>query len=390
VKKSTHSSSEAAKTDRSPVRTRLIPLEDLTERDVDAWRELATATAEPNPFFEAGFVLAAARHLGHPGVALLVATGADGEWAACVPVQRRMRPAPHLRAWVHDHAHCSTPLVRADRLTEAVSALLDALVRPRLAAWSGFSQLRGDGPIGHALRSLVVERGITPIWSLTAERAALLPRTSVEGDGLQLLSGKQRSELRRKRRRLGDALGAEPELHVRAASTAALERLLRLENSGWKGEGGSSLFATPGGGEFFVDVCRSFAAEGRLELMELSAGDRPLSMTSALRAGDGVFGFKVADDRELGRFSPGMQVQVALGDKVLAEGPHTWIDSCSDPRNETQNRLWPHRRRIVQLLLPTRSPLTSAAGAAARRAMGAHAAAGSLPRAGAGPVPVSG
>jgi CelD/BcsL family acetyltransferase involved in cellulose biosynthesis len=369
------------------VRTRLLPFDQLSETDVDAWHELARAAVEPNPFFEPGFVLPAARYLRHGRLALLVAESASGDWQAAVPLEQRRRPAPHLRAWVHDHAHCSTPLVRADAVSEVAGALLDALIRPRTAAWTALNQLRSDGPIGHALRSLVAERGITPLWVASAERAALLPRTGLEDGPVTLLSGKQRSELRRKLRRLGEALDCEPEVVDSAGSAKAVHRLLKLENSGWKGERGTSLFGTPGGGDFFVAVCRNFAAEGRLELMELVADGRPLSMTSALRAGDGVFGFKVADDRELGRFSPGMQVQVALGEKVLSEGPQTWIDSCSDPRNETQNRLWPHRRRVTQLLLPTRSPLTPLAGAAVRRALGDADQAQQAPARSGAPVP---
>jgi CelD/BcsL family acetyltransferase involved in cellulose biosynthesis len=372
------------------VRTRLLPLDSLSETDVDAWRELALAAAEPNPFFEPGFVLPAARYLRHGKLALLVVVADGGEWQAALPVEQRRRPAPHLRAWVHDHAHCATPLVRPESLTATVGVLLDALLRPRTLAWSAFHQLRTDGPIGHALRSLVAERGITPLWSSSSERAALLPRTGLENEPVTLLSGKQRSELRRKLRRLGELLDCAPEVADVAGSAKAVHRLLKLENSGWKGENGTSLFGTEGGGDFFVAVCRNFATEGRLELMELIADGRPLSMTSALRAGDGVFGFKVADDRELGRFSPGMQVQVALGDKVLAEGPHTWIDSCSDSRNETQNRLWPHRRRVSQLLLPTRSPLTPLAGAAVRRALGEADRVHQTPQRSGAAVPVRG
>jgi hypothetical protein len=35
----------------------LLPLADLTARDVAAWRDLAARAVEPNPFFEPDFVL---------------------------------------------------------------------------------------------------------------------------------------------------------------------------------------------------------------------------------------------------------------------------------------------------------------------------------------------
>jgi CelD/BcsL family acetyltransferase involved in cellulose biosynthesis len=245
--------------------------------------------------------------------------------------------------------------VHAQYLAGAIGSLVSALTRSRVATWAGFSQLRADGPVAHALRAHVDERELTVLREVAYERAALLPRSS--SDVAQVLSTKHRSELRRKLRRLGEEVGAEPEIACRAGDPDAVTRLLALEHRGWKLERGTSLLACDASSALFREVCRGFAERCRLELLELSAGGRPLALTSALRAGDGVFGFKAGHDPDVERWSPGVQVQVALAERVLAEGPATWVDSCSDPRNETQNRLWPDRRRIVHVLLPTRSQL---------------------------------
>jgi hypothetical protein len=48
---------------------RLLELAALSERDLDAWRELAARALEPNPFAEPDFVLPAADALDSQAVA---------------------------------------------------------------------------------------------------------------------------------------------------------------------------------------------------------------------------------------------------------------------------------------------------------------------------------
>ena len=59
---------------------RLISLDEVTPAQVAAWKDLAGRAAEPNPFFEADFVLAANAALG--AGALLLVSEEDGRWTA--------------------------------------------------------------------------------------------------------------------------------------------------------------------------------------------------------------------------------------------------------------------------------------------------------------------
>lgn len=72
------------------MRARIIGLSELSPRDFRDWRELAERAIEPNPFYEPGFVLPAARWIAGDHVGLLIAEDANG-WAACLPVRRGWR-----------------------------------------------------------------------------------------------------------------------------------------------------------------------------------------------------------------------------------------------------------------------------------------------------------
>ncbi|MEA2306900.1 MAG: hypothetical protein QOH43_4180 [Solirubrobacteraceae bacterium] len=352
--------------------TELRRLDSLLPADVAAWRTLAATAAEPNPFFEPDFVLPAHRHLGGVGVGLLVAREGD-RWTACVPVQRRVRPVnagarlgrlpgPCLVAWLHTHCFLGTPLLAREDPQGAAMALVGALAHRRRAGWLGFPTVGQDGPVAPALSAAFAAHGLTELTYERAERAMLHRREP--GDYLAGLSSKRRRELARQRKALARELGAELEVHDRAEDPAAVERFLDLEHNGWKGREGTSFAAIPGQADFVRELCRGFREQGRLQLLELSAGSRVVAMKCNLRSGDGVFCFKIAFAEDVGRHSPGIQLEV---DNVAAfhAGPAAFTDSCAAPDNEMINRLWPDRRTVATTLVPTRGAL----GAVARRAL---------------------
>ena len=45
------------------MRCRVVSVADLTQLDEEAWRNLAARSVEPNPFYEADFVIPSCRHL---------------------------------------------------------------------------------------------------------------------------------------------------------------------------------------------------------------------------------------------------------------------------------------------------------------------------------------
>ena len=105
------------------MRARIIGLSELSPRDFRDWRELAERAIEPNPFYEPGFVLPAARWIAGDHVGLLIAEDANG-WAACLPVRRGWRwgklPLRSIAGWRHLYSYLGTPLVRGERPLRAL------------------------------------------------------------------------------------------------------------------------------------------------------------------------------------------------------------------------------------------------------------------------------
>ena len=347
----------------------VLPLAEHDPRSIEPWRSLATRVSEPNPFFEADFALAAARHLGEHGVSLLVAADGD-EWRGCLPVRRRMgwrrMPGRWLAGWRHVYAFLGTPLLEAGTELPALEAMLAAGDRlgPRLLVleWLG-----RDGPAAAALAEASASRGGEgPIYD-SFERAAIDRRP--EATYLDGLSSSRRKELRRLGRRLEETVGGAVATVDRAGSRAAVEGFLALEESGWKGRARTAMASDATHARFLHEVCATFSSAGRLELLALEGGGHTLAMQCKLLAGDCLFSFKVAHDEAYGRYSPGVQLELAAIEAFHDRDGATRMDSCADPGNELINRLWPDRVRLITTALPLGPP---AVRPALRTVLAAH------------------
>jgi CelD/BcsL family acetyltransferase involved in cellulose biosynthesis len=338
----------------------------LSDRDLDAWRELSEGSVEPNPFFEPGFLLPAATHLEVDGASLLVAER-DGTFLACLPV-RSARVAGMvrcLRTWCHPYCFLGTPLLHAEAPDEGLDALVRAATVDERAPYLVLESLADDGPMAPVLTRVVERLGLARAEHGRHERAALVRRadpTYLEG-----INSHHRRELQRSWRRIEEALGAPLEVEERAGDPEAVERFLQLESSGWKGRAGTALSSSPAHAAFFRDVCAVFHRDGRLQLLRLKAGERTVAMKCSLSAGDTLFCFKIAHDEALGRFSPGVQMERVNVDVFHRERPEGFMDSCADPDNQMINRLWPDRRAISTFVISKRG----ARSAISRRGVGA-------------------
>jgi CelD/BcsL family acetyltransferase involved in cellulose biosynthesis len=337
-------------------RVRAVALADVGPDGMAAWTRLADRAAEPNPFFRPELVQAAARTHGREPV-LLVATCGD-EWALCLPVARAARwrrvMVPALVPWMPIVSFLSVPLADPARLDEAAWALASFLAAERRDAALVLDPIDPDAPVGRALGRAFARIGTEPIEYARWQRAALRRRpqpTYLE----EAMSGKRRKELRRLHRALGRELGGEPVTLDRSGDPHAWDEFLALERDGWKGQVGTAMASTPEGAAFFRAMCQTAAHEGRLQLLALEVAGRTAAMQCNLVDGGVVFGFKVAYDESLARFSPGALLEVDAF-RVFHETPSlTSADSCASPDSELVNRIWPDRRRLQTLIVPTRS-----------------------------------
>jgi CelD/BcsL family acetyltransferase involved in cellulose biosynthesis len=316
--------------------------------EVPAWRDLASRAAEPNPFFEPEFVEAAVTYLEPAGVSLLVVREGD-DWIGCLPV----RPARlgGILSWRHPYCFLGTPLVDRDRAEPALAALLEHACRAQRSGMLMLDQV-ADGPVLAAARDAAAGLDVDVVFETAHERAALRRRdepTYTEG-----MRAHRRRELQRMTRRLEEELEAPLEVEDRAGQPGSVEKFLQIEASGWKGEAGTALGSARGHAAFFSEVCKGFAASGRLQLLALAAGGRTVAMKCNLAAGDELFCFKIGHDSDLRRYSPGVQLEKANVDVFHDQREERLMDSCADPANEMINRLWPDRRGVTSLVLTRR------------------------------------
>ena len=358
------------------MRAEPIAATELSSAELAQWRDLAARAVEPNPFFEPDYALPLARGLGQEEeLALLVVR--DGErWLACLPVHTVERwhriPLPSLATWRGHELYglLGTPLISPEHPRDALAALLAAL--PGASPGARFAALdwvAGDGPLAPLLAELLDERRPAPLLFESFERAALRRRpepTYVE----ETLSSKHRRELRRQRRKLSEALGAELETVERAGDEAAPADFIALEAAGM-GERGTAIAADPGHVAFFEEICRAYAAQGRLQLLALQAGGQTVAMKCNLIAGSTIFFFKIAYAERWAAFSPGILLELEMLKLFHENSDVDLMDSCADHNNAMINRLWPDRRPLATQLLPA----TGLAGRATRPAL---AAAGAL------------
>ena len=350
-----------------------IDLQAPSASDLARWRELAARAIEPNPFFEPEYVLPLARGLGQQAqVQLLVARDGD-EWQACLPVHSPKGwhgiPLRSLSTWRGHvlYGLLGTPLVAADRAEESLSALLDGMRRAEPhARFAGFDWVADDRAMSEPLAGALDGLSPTPIPFDRFERAALCRRpepTYLE----ETLSSKHRRELRRQRRKLGEALGAEPEMVERAGEDAAYERFIALEGAGRKGDRGVVISADPGHVAFFKEMCREFAELGRLQLLELHGAGQVVATKCNLLAGDTIFCVKIAYDEKWSAYSPGILLESEMVEHFHDESSADFMDSCADPNNQMINRLWPDRRPMTIHAIPA----DALAGRATRSALAA-------------------
>ncbi|WP_217912932.1 GNAT family N-acetyltransferase [Miltoncostaea marina] len=353
--------------------SRIVSLEDLDPGGLAAWADLAARAAEPNVFFEPEVLLPAARHLAPPGaVRLAVVEDGRGRWMACAPVRRvaawRRLRLPCLTIWTHEYSGLEVPLVDAGAIRPAMAALLEGVRGPLGGLFVTFTQLPADGPVRAALRDVADGDDIEVA---RYERAVLRrrPRFSY----LDGMKGKRRGELARQRRRLEERHAGVATMDV-AADPAAVEWFLELEASGWKGREGTALASDPRVAAFFREACERLRGAGRLELLALMADGRPIAMKCNMLGHGRMFGFKQAFDESMAAYGPGKLLDIDTMRSFHEREDVDMLDTIASAENASINAMWPDRRALATVLVPTRGPLGRVAGWAVARVAGRRAA----------------
>lgn len=330
-----------------------VPWTEMTG-EIAAWDRLAETAAEPNPFFESWCLLPALKALDSKGKVRLLRYELEGKLLGLMPVQHESGyyryPLPHWRNWVHANAFLGSPLVAAGHEAPFWQALL---------AWADerstsqlFLHLTGfpmDGALFHALRKVATAQTRPAAVVEHHERAMLCSSLSPDAYFEHALTGKRRSELRRREKRLSELgyldfqrfTGAE---HIETW----IDEFLKLENTGWKGAASSALTCTEATEALFREAMYGAAERGKLERLALRLDGKAIAFVSSFVTPPGVFGYKTAYDENFARYSPGVILQRKFLD-VLDREDIAWCDSCSAPNQQMIDHFWRERRVIARI-----------------------------------------
>jgi hypothetical protein len=280
-----------------------------------------------------------------------------GRLYACLPVRSvgviGGFPYPFLSNEVRRDTECGTPLLDQQRGVEAMATILSGLSRrTRLgqARILNMTRVSQDGPVFAMLQAATRRVGFPLVVHESYERGLLNRRSA--GGYLALQDQKARKEMRRLRRRLSAQAGGEVRLVDHSSRPGAADRYLALEESGYKVNIDAAMTGRPGEAEWFRDLCRRFAAAGRLHMLGLLAGEDTVAAMVWLRAGNGLFGFKMSYDERYASCSPGLQLMVDAMEYFHVATDADWLDSCGAHGNEMLLRLHPDRRVVASLFIP--------------------------------------
>jgi CelD/BcsL family acetyltransferase involved in cellulose biosynthesis len=331
---------------------------------VAAWEDLAACAGEPNIFFEPWMLLPAVEAFAQ-GVAirfiLIYAERAGEPRLLCglLPFERVARykglPLARLRLWRHKHCYLATPLLRRGHARECLAAFLDWMrTGPCRASLVEWGLVAADGAFHAALTGALEDTGRRNFVSRKTTRAVLRPRADAEAFISAALPGKSRKEFRRLERRLaesGELRYTSPEGD--AENDRWIREFLSLEARGWKGQRGSAFDCSDANRRFFSNIAREAARRGRLMMLGLHVGDRPVALKCNFLAGRGSFAFKIAYDESYARFSPGTLLELENIRRFHSRPELQWMDSCADPEHFMANRLWLDRRALVTMITAT-------------------------------------
>ncbi|MCI4590365.1 GNAT family N-acetyltransferase [Sphingobium sp. BYY-5] len=324
------------------------------------WSTLAQEAAEANAFYAPDMLGAALDHLAADGTVRLIEAQSDNGLIGLLPMVVRHRhgriPFNCVSNWMHDHCFFGAPIVRQG---QELAAWHSFMAQIDAAPWArGFLHLQGIDAAGAnaaAIEALCVEqrRGWREIHRY--DRAML--RSDLDADAYweTQVRSKKRKELRRLQKRLADLGAVEQRLLTDPAELAVwCSDFMTLEASGWKGREGTAIACKPADTAFFRAACAAACDAGRLHMLRIDLDGRAIAMLVNFRHGDGAFSFKIAIDEELGRFSPGVLIEIANLHAVQGDPTIGWMDSCAAVDHPMIDSLWAERRTIVQYRIALR------------------------------------
>ncbi len=116
----------------------------------------------------------------------------------------------------------------------------------------------------------------------------------------------------------------------RRSTDESLARFAAAEDSGWKGEQGSTISATAGSVDFYRLAAERFRDEGWMEWNFLDVGDRTIAAHYGMRINRTTFLVKIAYDQEFAACSPGNLLLARVIERACESGEVDEINCVAD------------------------------------------------------------
>lgn len=168
-------------------------------------------------------------------------------------------------------------------------------------------------------------------------------------DDLKSISKKNLKNVRRLERKLECDRGAA-EVQNTTDADNGLQIFFELENSSWKGEGGTqtAIVLDPMLRRFYRELLESFGATGEGEVRLLRIGEKNVAGQFALRAGRRWSLLKIAYDPEFSSYGPGNilvleSLERAIADEAIGELSLTTSPPWAERWHPQQRPVWSFR-----------------------------------------------
>lgn len=276
----------------------------------EPWETLAAGAP---PFAQYGWFVAWWEAFGDQGATVCTVWDSDG-LAALLPL---MRQRFGLRAPANAETPTFRPLARSpEALSRLATSVVEAAPRVELQA------LPLDDPSAEAVRAAATRARRLAVIDQDFESPYV--QTSGSFSAYRDLMKHRWSEIERRGRKLAREHDVELELiHAPSALGPELEEGLALEASGWKGEKGTAILASPATAAFYRAVLQDAHLRGEARFSSLRVDGRLVAWDMAIVSGGRYHLLKTAYDQAFRKAGPGLILRRAVVERCFETGLET-------------------------------------------------------------------
>ncbi|MBC8290072.1 MAG: GNAT family N-acetyltransferase [Planctomycetes bacterium] len=344
-----------------------LAVREVSVRSVDAafeqqWMRLESASLDGNAFLSPSFVRSLERNLPQKTSPFIVAIEEEtaGTLTGLGVFEEvrgsRLLPMTHLRSWETEFGFTAGFLLDACH-AEATAAALFGWLKANGNRWNGlaFSNLPAESQNTQVLLASAERAGHS--WREDSRSArACLRVAEIPDDVMTLYSKSRRKSLRQNLRKLESHGEVRFRIHTQDSDGRLLGEFLRLESSGWKGEGNTALGSDSNLTAFSREWTTALNESGQLAICELSVDGRSVAMSLNPICGETMFAFKIGWEESFAACSPGTLCEWLTLQSLQSHLPQIrFVDSCSQPGSYVE-KIWPWTFELTDGVFPTTWP----------------------------------